>query len=51
MCQRAAERLNKLATALILIPEDLGSIPGPEIKIHDRFFVLFVNTASQLLGW
>jgi len=50
MCQRAAALLNKSATALLHMPEDLGSIPGPEIKTLDRFFVLFVNTALQLLG-
>jgi len=51
MCQRAAVRLNKKATALLRMPEVLGSIPGPEIKTLDRFFVLFVNNALQLLGW
>jgi hypothetical protein len=50
MCQRAAERLNKSVTALFYMPEDLGSIPGPEIKTLDKFFVLFVHTALQLLG-
>ena len=51
MCQRAAVRLSKKATALLRMPEVLGSIPGPEIKTLDRFFVLFVNNALQLLGW
>jgi hypothetical protein len=50
MCQRAATRLDKSVTALLHMPENLGSIPGPEIKNIYRFFVLFVNTALQLMG-
>jgi hypothetical protein len=50
MYQRAAVRFNKSVTALLRMPEDLGSIPGPEIKTLDRFFVPSVNTALQLLG-
>jgi hypothetical protein len=50
MCQRAAVRLNKSVTTLLHMPEDLGSIPGPEIKSLDGFFVVFVTTALQLLG-